>query len=133
MDATQFVPLVTQVPCNSITKSRLSSLTVRVNYTWQGSSRTVTGYAVVTQSTWWTEFDEIGSTKMYFSAQLPESPNSSTSGYFMVYGLPLSGCSAGSNYGIKIHFDDFGEFGAKNVLTITDGGAGLQISSLSIS
>ncbi len=128
----QFVPLVTKVPCNQITKSQSETLSVCVYYQWMGDAQSISGYAVVTQSTWFSEFDEIGSTKVSFVAYMPNSPNQATSGYFVVSGLPLSGCSAGSNYGVKVKVVNYGEFGAKNVLTITSARA-LTVSNLQIS
>lgn len=128
-----FIPLVSQVPSNSISKRQDQYLNVRVDYTWQGAAKTVTGYAVVTQETWYSEFDEIGSTKMYFSVSLPESPASPISGYFVVTGLPLSGCSVKSGYGVKVKVDNFAEWGTKSVLTVTTGAQALNITSLSLS
>lgn len=128
----QFVPLVTKVPCNQITKLQNETLSVCVYYQWRGAAQSISGYAVVTHSTWFNEFDEIGSTKINFVAYMPDSPNQVTSGYFVVSGLPLSGCSVGSNYGVKVRVVNYGEFGAKNVLTIASARA-LTVSNLQIS
>jgi len=136
-DAQQFIALVTQISCNSITKSRDEYLDVRVNYQWQGPATTISGYAVVTQEVWpfW-EFDEIdgGGTRRDFSVTLPNSPSSPTSGYFMVTSLPLSPCAAKSGYGVKVKVSNFAEWGCKNVLTVTEGlGQQLGLTSLNIS
>lgn len=131
--AQQFVPLVTQVSCNSISKRQDQALSVRVNYQWQGAATTISGYAVVTQSTILGEFDEIGSTKMNFTAVMPSSPDSLITGYFNVTGLPLSGCAAKSGYGVKVKVTGYAEWGCKNVLTVTTGAAQLGVSSLQIS
>lgn len=132
--AQQFVPLVTQIPCNSISKRQDEYLNVRVNYQWQGASTPISGYAVVTQETFWGEFDEIGSTKMNFSVTTPNSPGSPTTGYFVVSYLPLAGCAAKSGYGVKVKVSGFAEWGCKNVLTVTSGaGQQLGVTSLQIS
>lgn len=127
------LPLVSEIPANAITKRQDQYLNVRVNYTWQGPARTITGYAVVTQETWYSMFDEIGSTKQYFSVALPESPASPTSGYFIVPNLPLSGCAVKTGYGVKVKVDDFAEWGSRNVLTIQAGAQQFGISSFSLS
>jgi hypothetical protein len=133
MEGQQYLALVTEISCNSISKRQDEYLNVTIYYYWQGSSRVITGYAVVTQEAWFSGFDEIGSTKINFSVTMPESPNSPTSGYFTAYFLPLSGCSAKSGYGIKVKVNDFAEWGCKNVLTVTSGtGQALSISSLYI-
>ena len=132
--AQQFVPLVTQIPCNSLSKRQDEYLNVRVNYQWQGAATTISGYAVVTQETWWGEFDEIGSTKINFTAVMPSSPDSLITGYFNVTGLPLAGCAAKSGYGVKVKVTNYAEWGCKNVLTVTSGaGQQLGVSSLQIS
>lgn len=133
MKDSQFIPLVTNVPCNSKTKSQSETLSVTVNYQWKGSTQSISGYAVVTQSVWYNEFDEIGSTKVNFTVPMPNSPNQQVSGYFTVSGLPLSGCAVGTNYGIKVKLVNYGEFGAKGVLTITSAQQALTVSSLNIS
>ncbi len=132
----QYIALVTKIPCNSITKRRDEYLDVRVNYQWQGPAITITGYAVVTQSVWWGEFDEIdgGGTRRDFSVTLPNSPNSPTSGFFVVSGLPLAACAAKTGYGVKVKVNNFVEWGCKNVLTVTEGlGQQLSVTSLNIS
>lgn len=127
------IALVTQVSCNSLSKRQEQTLNVTVSYSWQGPARTITGYAVVTQEALWGEFDEIGSTKMMFSVSLLESPSSPTSGYFVVYSLPLAGCAPKSGYGVKVKVDDFAEWGAKNVLTVTSSAQQLlAVTSLGI-
>jgi len=131
--AQQFVPLVTQISCNSISKRQDQTLSVRVNYQWQGAATTISGYAVVTYQSIFSEFDMIGSTQIGFTATMPNSPDSLVTGYFIVTGLPLAGCAAKSGYGVKVKVTNYAEWGCKNVLTVTTGAAQLGVSSLQIS
>ena len=117
--AREIITLVTQVSCNSITKKQNQTLNVRINYTYQGPAKTARLGAVVTQELV-SEFDEIGSTRKEFQVNLPESLTPTTS-YSNITGLPLSGCEAKSNYGIKVYaldLDGKPEWGAKRVLTV---------------
>lgn len=118
--ARELITLVTQVSCNSITKTQEQTLNVRVNYTYQGPAKTARLVAVVTQETVTQEFDEIGSTEKEVSVNLPESLTPIPS-YSNITGLPLSGCEPKSGYGIKVYaldLDGKPKWGAKNVLTI---------------
>lgn len=122
---------VIQVPCNTITKRQNEYLGTQINMLWKGSAETLTIYAVVTQQTWYSQFDEIGSTKRWMTITLPESPNSFTPIGFKSY-LPLSGCEPKSGYGIKWNLDKYGEYGALNVLTVISSAASLQVSSIEL-
>jgi hypothetical protein len=116
----ELITLVTQVSCNSITKKQNETLTVRVNYTYQGPAKKIRLFAVVTQETLVQEFDEIGSTSRDEFFDLPESLTPTTK-YSYITGLPLSGCEAKSGYGIKVYaldIDGKPEWGCKRVLTI---------------
>ncbi len=117
--ARELITLVIQVSCNSITKKQDQTLNVRVNYTYQGPAKTVRLGAVVTQETVVQEFDEIGSTRKEVYADLPESLTPSTL-YSNITGLPLSGCSPKSGYGIKVYTPDLDvePWGCKRVLTV---------------
>ena len=118
MRVQQFIPLVVQIPSNSITKSQAEALGVESLIRWQGPQISISGYVVVTQETWWGEFDEIGSTKRYFNIGLFPSPDSPMGIYLYISDVPLSGCSPKSGYGVKVKVDGFGEWGCKNVLTV---------------
>lgn len=117
----EIVMLVTQIPCNSITKRRDETLNVTVNYTYQGPARRARLGAVVTQETFVTEFDEIGSTRKEVYTDLPES-DTPRSLYTNIVGMPLAGCDPKPGYGIKVYaldLDGKPEWGCKNVLTVT--------------
>jgi len=117
----EIVMLVTQIPCNSISKKQDESLNVRVNYTYQGPAKTGRLVAVVTQETFYQEFDEIGSTKKEVSISLPEALTPQSL-YTTISGLPLAGCEPKPGYGIKVYaldLDGKPEWGCKNVLTVT--------------
>lgn len=133
------VMLVTQIPCNSITKKQSDTLNVRANYTYQGPAVSGRLFAVVTQETFYQEFDEIGSTKKWVSISLPAS-DTPVPLYTNITGLPLSGCSPKSGYGIKVYaldLDGQPEWGTKNVLTISGGVTPteptLELTSLQVS
>lgn len=116
----RIVMLVTQIPCNSITKRQDQLLNVRVNYTYQGPDIRARLGAVVTQEII-SEFDEIGSTRQEVYADLPasETPQSL---YTNIVGLPLAGCDPKNGYGIKVYALDLNgkpEWGCKRVLTVT--------------
>jgi len=117
----EIVALVTPVTCNSITKKQDESLNVRVDYTYQGPAKTGRLVAVVTQETFYQEFDEVGSTRREVSIDLPEAMTPQSL-YTNIYGLPLAGCEPKPGYGIKVYaldIDGKPEWGCKNVLTIT--------------
>jgi len=117
--ARELITLVTQISCNSITKKQDQTLNVLVNYTYQGPTKTARLGAVVTQELV-SEFDEIGSTRKEVYANLPESLTPTTL-YSNITGLPLSGCSPKSGYGVKVYaldLDGKPEWGAKRVLTV---------------
>ncbi len=117
----EIVALVTQIPCNSISKKGDESLNVRVNYTYQGPAKSGRLVAVVTQETIHQEFDEIGSTRKEVYIDLPEAETPRTL-YTNITGMPLAGCEPKSGYGIKVYALDLNgkpEWGCKNVLTVT--------------
>jgi len=117
----EIVALVTQIPCNSISKKQDESLNVRVNYTYQGPAKTGRLVAVVTQETVYQEFDEIGSTRKEVSISLSEALTPQTL-YTNITGMPLAGCEPKAGYGIKVYALDLNgkpEWGCKNVLTVT--------------
>lgn len=117
----EIVALVTQIPCNSISKKQDESLNVRVDYTYQGAAKTGRLVAVVTQETVYQEFDEIGSTKKEVYIDLPKAMTPQTL-YTNITGMPLAGCEPKPGYGIKVYaldLDGKPEWGCKNVLTVT--------------
>lgn len=117
----EIVMLVTQIPCNSISKKQDESLNVKANYTYQGPAKRARLGAVVTQETVYQEFDEIGSTRKEVYVDLPEAETPRTL-YTNITGLPLAGCEPKSGYGIKVYaldLDGKPEWGCKNVLTVT--------------
>ena len=117
--ARELITLVTQVSCNSVTKKQNQTLSVRVNYTYQGPAKTARLGAVVTQELV-SEFDEIGSTRKEVYVDLAESLTPATL-YSNITGMPLSGCSPKSGYGVKVYaldLDGKPEWGCKNVLTV---------------
>lgn len=130
------VALVTQIPCNSVTKKQGEYLNVRANYNYQGPAIRARLGAVVTQTTFYSEFDEIGSTRKEVYIDLPESLTPRTGLYTNITGMPLAGCEAKSGYGIKVYaldLDGKPEWGCKNILTITTVAAQLGITSLAVS
>ncbi len=132
----RIVGLVTKVPCNSITKRQDQTLNVRVNYTYRGPSTRGRLGAVVTQETFYSEFDEIGSTRREVYIDLPESERA-TSITTDITDMSLSGCEPKSGYGIKVYVLDLDgktEWGCKGVLTITGVGITpeLKITSLEV-
>lgn len=133
----RIVMLVTQVPCNSISKRQDQALNVRANYTYQGPAIRGRLGTVVTQETILTEFDEIGSTRKEVYIDLPASETPGTL-YTDIVDMPLAGCDPKPGYGIKVYALDLNgkpEWGCKNVLTVTSVVAvpELQITSLSVS
>lgn len=135
--AKELITLVTQVSCNSVIKKQNQTLSVRVNYTYQGPAITARLGAVVTQVLGVLEFDEIGSTRKEVYVDLAESLTPSTL-YSNITGLPLSGCAAKSGYGVKVYaldLDGKPEWGCKNVLTVESvvTTPTLNVTSLSLS
>lgn len=131
------VMLVTQIPCNSISKRQDQTLNVRANYTYQGPAIRARLGAVVTQETILTEFDEIGSTRKEVYIDLPASETPVPS-YTDIVGMPLAGCDPKPGYGIKVYtldLDGKPEWGCKGILTVTGVAVTpeLQITSLRVS
>ena len=117
----EIVGLVTKVPCNSITKRQDETLSVRVEYTYQGPAKRGRFGAVVTQEAALLEFDEIGSTRREISVDMTASDTPAPL-YSDISGMPLSGVEPKSGYGIKIYaldLDGKPESGCKNILTVT--------------
>ncbi|MBU1067179.1 hypothetical protein KKE60_05300 [Patescibacteria group bacterium] len=118
----QIVLLVTQIPCNSISKRQDQTLKVRVNYTYQGPAMRGRLGAVVTQKGIISEFDEISSTRKEVYVDLPAAITTPQSLATDIAGLPLAGCAAKAGYGIKVYaldLDGKPEWGCLNVLTVT--------------
>ena len=131
----RIVMLVTQIPCNSISKRQDEALNVRANYTYQGPAIRARLRAVVTQETIIHEFDEIGSTRKEVYIDLPASETPRTL-YTDIVGMPLAGCDPKPGYGIKVYALDLNgqpEWGCKNVLTVTSIAPQLAITSLTVS
>lgn len=125
----EIVMLVTKIPCNSITKRQDEPLNVRVNYTYRGPAIRGRLGAVVTQKTWFSEFDEIGPTQKEVYVDLPASDTPAPS-YTDITGMPLAGCEPKADYGIKVYaldLDGKPEWGCLNVLTVTGVAAVLKI------
>lgn len=98
----EITTLVIQIPSNTVTKKQNQTLKVRVNCTYQGPAQQVLFYAVVTQDTVYSDFDEIGSTRKSVYVNLGEELTPS-SFYFDIDGLPLSGVAPKTSaYGVKV-------------------------------
>jgi hypothetical protein len=128
----QIAKLVIQIPSNTVTKKQNQTLNVRVYCTYQGPAQQVLFTAVVTQDTWYSEFDEIGSTKKVVYVNLGEELTPS-SFYFNIDGLPLSGVEPKTSaYGVKVKAEGtFGtlEAGNKSCLYVqAPAGIGFQVS-----
>jgi len=132
----EIVMLVTQIPCNSISKWQYEALNVRVNYTYKGPAKRGRLVAVVTQETLIHEFDEIGSTRKEVYADMPAS-DTPRSLYTNITGMPLAGCAPKPGYGVKVYaldFDGKPEWGCKGILTIKGVvTAELEVTSLTVS
>jgi len=133
----EIVRLVSQIPCNSIIKKQNQTMSLRVNYTYQGPAKRARLGAVVTQETFYQEFDEIGSTRKEVYVNLPESPTPVPS-YTNITGMPLAGCDPKPDYGLKVYaldLDGKPEWGCKGILTVESVIAApeLQVTSLSVS
>jgi len=117
----EIVALVTQIPCNSISKKQSELLNIRVNYTYTGPAKRGRLGAVVAQETLYQEFDEIGSTWKEVYIDLPDAETPRTL-YTNITGMPLASVEPKSGYGIKVYaldLDGKPEWGCKNVLTVT--------------
>lgn len=105
----EIVGLVIKVPANTVTRKPADYLNVGVSFSYRGPAQRVQFTAVVTQETWYSEFDEIGSTrKMAYS----DIPASDVLRYWSVTvpNLPLSGVEPKTTpYGVKIKAE--GTFG----------------------
>lgn len=113
----EVVALVIKIPTipSTITKRSTGYLNVGIDFSYRGPGQTVHCTAVVTQDTWYSEFDEIGSTKKYYDANIPDSPE--TRLYrATVPNLPLSGVKPKTTpYGVKsIVEGTFGKIEAGN-------------------
>jgi len=105
----EIVALVIKVPSNTVYKKATESLNVDVKYEYRGPAQRVYFTAVVTQETWYGEFDEIGSTKKVVYVDLPRS-DTLKSYTTRVPNLPLAGVEPKTDaYGVKIKAE--GTFG----------------------
>ena len=128
----QIAALVIKVPSNTITKKSTESLNVDINYSYVGPAQRIYLTAVVTQETFWGEFDEIGSTKKVVYVDLPQSDTLKPY-TTRVPNLPLSGVEPKTSaYGIKVKAEGtFGtvEAGNKSCLYVqAPAGIGFQVS-----
>ena len=128
----QIAELVIQIPSNTITKKQNQTLNVGINFTYVGPAQRINFTAVVTQDTWYSDFDEIGSTKKTFYTDLQEAltPKSWS---VPLSGLPLAGVEPKTSaYGIKVKAEGtFGtvEAGNKSCLYVqAPAGIGFQVS-----
>ncbi len=128
----QIAKLVIQIQSNTVTKKQNQTLNVRVYCTYQGPAQQVLFTAVVTQDTWYSEFDEIGSTKKVVYVNLGEELTPSTF-YFNIDGLPLSGVEPKTSaYGVKVKAEGtFGtvEAGNKSCLYVQASGVVPQLTA----
>jgi len=104
----EIVALVIKIPSNTVYKKATEYLNVDVEYEYRGPAQRVYLTAVVTQDTWYGEFDEIGSTKKMVYVDLPQS-STLRSYTTRVPNLPLAGCEP-KTYGVKVKAE--GTFGA---------------------
>jgi len=128
----QVTALVIKIPSNTVTRKQNQTLNVGINLTYVGPAQRIYFTAVVTQDTWYSEFDEIGSTKRVVYSDIPES-STPTSRIVTVPSLPLSGVEPkASAYGIKVKAEGtFGtvEAGNKSCLYVqAPAGIGFQVS-----
>ena len=105
----EIATLVIKIPSNPVYKKATESLNVDVEYEYRGPAQRVYFTAVVTQETWYGEFDEIGSTKKVVYIDLARSdilkPYTTR-----VPSLPLSGVEPKTTpYGVKVKAE--GTFG----------------------
>jgi len=128
----QIAALVIKIPSNTVTKKQNQTLDVGINLTYVGPAQRIYFTAVVTQDTWYSEFDEIGSTKRVVYSDMPGS-DTPKSRVVTVSGLPLSGVEPKSSaYGVKVKAEGtFGtvEAGDKSCLYVqAPAGIGFQVS-----
>lgn len=97
----EVVALVIKIPANTVRKKPTDYLNVDIDYSYRGPAQRIIFTAVVTQETWWSEFDEIGSTRKSVYADVPSSDT--LSNYrTRVPNLPLSGVDPKATpYGVK--------------------------------
>ena len=128
----QVTALVIKIPSNTVTRKQNQTLNVGINFTYVGPAQRIHFTAVVTQDTWYSEFDEIGSTKKVVYWDIPEA--STPKGWIVtVPSLPLSGVEPKTSaYGIKVKAEGtFGtvEAGNKSCLYVqAPAGIGFQVS-----
>ncbi len=105
----QMAALVIEAPSNTVTRKQNQTLDVGINFTYVGPAQRITFTAVVTQDTWYSEFDEIGSTKKVVYSDIPGS-DTAKSWIVTVSGLPLAGVEPKTTaYGLKVKAE--GTFG----------------------
>lgn len=105
----EVVALVIKVPANTAHKKPTDYLNVDIDYSYRGPAQRITFTAVVTQETWWGEFDEIGSTRKSVYADVSSS-DTLRNYRTRVPNLPLSGVEPKTTpYGVKIKAE--GTFG----------------------
>jgi len=118
----EIVALVVKVPSNTVYKKATESLNVDVEYEYRGPAQRVYFTAVVTQETFYQEFDEIGSTKKVVYVDLPRS-DTLRQYTTRIPRLPLSGVEPKTSaYGVKVKVEGtFGtvEAGDKSCLYVT--------------
>lgn len=103
----EVVELVIKIPANTVTKKVTDYLNVDIDYSYRGPAQRISFTAVVTQSTYWGEFDEIGSTRKAVYVDVPEGYQTYQ---VRVPSLPLSGVEPKTTpYGVKIKAE--GTFG----------------------
>ncbi len=128
----QVAKLVIKIPSNTVTKKQNQTLNVEIIFNYVGPAQRITFTAVVTQETWYGEFDEIGSTKKAVYLDMPAS--STAEGWvFTISGLPLAGVAPKTSaYGVKVKAEGtFGtvEAGNKSCLYVqAPAGIGFQVS-----
>lgn len=105
----EIAALVIKIPSNTVYKKATEYLNVDVEYEYRGPAQRVYFTAVVTQETFYGEFDEIGSTKRVVYVDLPSSDTLKPY-TTRVPNLPLSGVEPKATaYGVKIKAE--GTFG----------------------
>ena len=105
----EIATLLIKIPSNTVYKKATESLNVDVEYEYRGPAQRVYFTAVVTQETFYGEFDEIGSTKKVVYADLARS-DTLRSYTTRVPSLPLAGCEPKTTaYGVKVKAE--GTFG----------------------
>lgn len=119
----EIVALVLKIPSNTAYRTPAMSLDVGVFFSYKGPAQRLYFTAVVTQDTWYSEFDEIGSTKKKVYYNVPAS-DALRYYHITIRGLPLSGVAPKTTpYGVKIIAEgSFGkkEFGNKACLYVEE-------------